>query len=244
MNPICRFPVPLLSLVLMLFSSPVTTAQSVNSGFLVTPTGQATGDTCQSYVLALALAIKADSAFPISTAAELRKGELGIRRSIEAAANEHPNDPSVNHDDIRKGFERYTLGRYVARVSDIDLPSLTAEAGKRTGVTSAQYIPSAFLLGAVVKDVVISSATRIGSASYKNGHLFAILGTDGPPNSNQRLLVMNSGVKVKDQTRNACIPGIPDDPGPYTASLSWVPVSDIAFKAFGNKLKMWIVEKK
>lgn len=195
-------------------------------------------------MLANALAYNKDKAFRIETSAELRDAERQIRKAIELAASAHPDKPEVNHDDIRRGFEAFTSGVYTLRTRDLELAALSDEVGKRSGVTSAAAVPPTFLLGAVVADVAISSAKKIGGYTYADGHLFTILGIDGPPNSSRRFLILNSAVKVKDLTRNACSDGVPDDPGPYTASIKWYSQSDIEFKTYGGMLKLWTVEKK
>lgn len=212
--------------------------------FRVDPVGQATGNSCQSYVLANALAYKKDKAFRIETSAELRDTERQIRKAIELAASTHPDNPGVNHDDIRRGFEAYTSNVYTVKTRDLDLVALSDAVGKRSGITSAALVPPTFLFGSVVADVAISSAKKIGGYSYADGHLFSILGIDGPPDSSRRFLVLNSAVKVKDIARNACIDGVPDDSGPYTASIKWYSQSEIDFKTYGGKLKLWTVEKK
>jgi len=209
-------------------------------GFVVAPTGQATGHTCQSYALGVALAFKRDPNFRIDTAAQLRTAEQAIRAAIvkEAAGAE------VNHEHIRAGFRAYTGGRYVLKMQDVDIAQLGAFAAQRSGLSSQAAAPPTFLLGSVVKDVILSSATKIGSDSYKSGHIFTILGSDGGPNSNQKLLVLNSAVKVKDTTKNSCSDGVPDDPGPYTASTSWRPSNTIEFKQFtAGKARVWLIEK-
>ncbi|MEJ8850164.1 hypothetical protein [Variovorax rhizosphaerae] len=212
---------------------------SADPGFAVKPTGQALSDTCQSYALGLALAFKRDPDFKVDTAAQLRNIELAIRAQIKKASG----TANVNHAHVQKGFETYTGGRYKLVFKDVAEAQVGAEAGKRSGVTSGAAVPPAFLLGVIVRDVVLASATRIGPYPYGDGHIFTILGKDGPPNSNERLLILNSAVKVKDLTRNSCSEDLPDDPGSYTAELSWKPVQDIAFKQFGGKVRLWTVEK-
>ena len=95
----------------------------------------------------------------------------------------------------------------------------------------------------MVKDVVLASANKIGNDTYGSGHIFTMLGIDGPPNSNQQFLVLNSAIKVKNDSRVQCQDGIPDDPGPYSALLSWKKNGDIDFKQFqSGKARLWLVE--
>lgn len=210
-----------------------------NPGFAVTPTGQALSSTCQSYALGLALAFKRDPNFKVDTASQLRAIELAIRTQIEKVAG----TASVNHDHIRAGFESFTGGKYKLVFKDVDVASVGDEAGKRSGVAVANVVPQTFLLGAVIKDVTLASATKIGGDSYAAGHIFTILGKDGPPNSNEKLLVLNSAVKVRNLTKNMCLDGVPDDPGSYTAEISWKDGKDITYKLFGGKVRLWFIEK-
>jgi hypothetical protein len=222
-------------------------AQTAELGFAVeTPVGQATGSTCQSYVLAVALAFKRDKDFIMNTSRELRSVEVAIRgKIVEAFKRRMPGAPKVNpsHDDIREGFAAYTSGVYKLSITDVDLPSLSDIAGKRTGVIDEKVVPLNFFLGALVKDVVISSATRIGDDTYGEGHLFTVFGISGPPNSNRKFLILNSAVRKQRQKQNACIDGVPDDPGPYTGSVSWRSRGEIEFKRFGDKYKLFTVER-
>lgn len=209
------------------------------SGFIVEPAGQATGDTCQSYSLAVALATKRDAAFKFDTAAELRKAEVAIRSSIKKAAGQS----SVTHAHIQSGFSNYTSGNYELKFSDVEEADIGDVISSATGITSAQMTPATFLLGAIVKDVMLASATKIGADSYGAGHIFTIYGVDGPPNSNRRYLILNSGLKVKDK-RYTCQDGLPDDPGDYSAWLGWTKSADIKFKSLGTKVRLWRIEKR
>jgi hypothetical protein len=222
----------------------LTSTAHADPGFVVTSTtGQANFSSCQSYALAVALAFKRDPAFPITTWAELRKTELGIRGKIEAVRNARDPKSDVNHDDISAGFLNYTAAKHRLVRSTADLTALGQAVASRSGVSTAASVPASFLLGATVKDVLLSSATQIEGYSYKSGHIFTILGVDGPPNSDQRYLVLNSAAKKGAQTVVTCQDGLPDDPGPYQASLAWVKVTDITLKAFGdNKFSLWKVE--
>jgi hypothetical protein len=209
-------------------------------GFVVTPAGQATGSTCQSYALGIALAFKRDASFKIDSASDLRKVELAIRSEIKKAAGTNP----VSHDHIVKGFSAYTGGKYKLQFRDVDLAGVGDIVAARTGIANANAAPPNFLLGDAVKDVVLASATKIDSDAYGSGHIFSMFGVDGPPNSNQKFLVLNSAVKVKNTSQNACVGGIPDDPGSYTAGLSWKSANAIEFKALApGKIRLWNVDK-
>jgi hypothetical protein len=214
-------------------------AAHANSGFLLEPAGQATGSTCQSYALAVALAFKRDPAFPVQTASDLRKTETAIRAKIKQAAGASP----VDHGHIKAGFDAYTGGKYKLTIRPADFARVGDEVAGRSGVGSEQAVPPNFLLGAAVKDVVLASATKIGSDNYTSGHIFAMLGATLPANSSQKFLILNSGVKVKNTTQKACMDGVPDDPGPYTAMLGWKPSSEIEFKQASGKVLLWMIDK-
>jgi hypothetical protein len=221
-------------------------AQSTGPGIIVAqPVGQATGSTCQSYVLALALAFKRDKAFALKTTQELRTAEMEIRSLIVAEfKKDHPaaTVPKPTHKHVASGFAAFAKGKYKLVIRDVDLPALSDAAGIRTGITGEGSVPPSFLLGDIVKDVIISSATKIGKDPYKEGHLFTILGISGPPNSQRRFLILNSAVKGQNSSQNACSDGVPDEPGHYTASVSWWGQTDVDFKLFGNKVKSFTVE--
>lgn len=205
--------------------------------FLIEPSGQADRSSCQSYALAAALAFKQDPNFPINTAAELRQAEIGIRAEIEEAAG----SDDVSHAHIATGFKSYTRGRYELRTQTVDEPTLGDEVGLRTGVTSKEAVPPTVLLGQVVKELILTSTTRILGSAYGEGHIVALLGVSGPPNSNREFLVLNSAVRAADGTRKNCQNGLPDDPGPYEGSLSWISSGAIHFKKFGDKHLVWRV---
>lgn len=219
--------------------SSLCTGAVAGTGFAIDPSGQATGNSCQSYALGVALAFKRDAAFPLDSAAALRDTELRIRAKIVQAAN----GAEVTHEHVKAGFLAYTGGRYKLATQTVAIAAIGEAIGARSGVTSAAVTPMDFFLGNVVRDVVLSSATKIENDSYAGGHIFTLLGVDGGPNSNQRFLVLNSAVKVKNMVKNGCSNGVPDDPGPYTASLSWKSVNAISFKTFNDKILLWTVEK-
>ena len=224
-----------------------TVIAEINPTFVVeTQVGQATGSSCQSYVLALGLAFKKDSNFRIQSWSELRTAEKDIRNSIiQAYMKRVPGakKPDPDHNDVKVGFQNYTSAKYTLKIKSVDLQGLSDVIESRTGVTKGDVIPPHFLVGAVVKDIVMSSADRIGKDPYGKGHIFSIFGMDGPMNSTRKFLILNSAVKIKDVSRNACTDDLPDDPGPYTAELSWRTLDDIKLKEFGGKFHVWLVEK-
>ncbi|MDM0001209.1 hypothetical protein QTI24_21565 [Variovorax sp. J22P240] len=208
--------------------------------FLLEPSGQATGSSCQSYALAVALAFKRDAAFPVQTASDLRKVETGIRSKIKQAAG----SADVTHVHVKAGFDAYTSGRYKLTIKPGELAAVGNAVAARSGVSSEQATPPTFLLGAVVKDVLLASATRIGKDSYGGGHIFTILGATLPANSSQKFLILNSGVKVKGENtaRKACSDGVPDKLDPYVAMLGWTKSVDIEFKQASGKVLLWTID--
>lgn len=214
-------------------------AQSRAADFLIQPSGQATDSSCQSYALAVALAIKRDKDFVVDTAADLRRVETAIRAAIkkEAGAGD------VSHTHIVKGFQAYTKDKYQLRMKPVDLAQVGEVVRARSGVSSKSATPPTFALGAVIKDVVLASALKIGPDSYAQGHIFAMLGADGPPSSNQEFLILNSGVKLAPAEPIQCRNGIPDSPGKYTGLLSWRKAGDISYRLdSGGKVLLWTID--
>jgi hypothetical protein len=220
--------------------------QIVTPRFVVETAGQATFASCQSYALAAALAFKRDARWPINSAHDLRLVEASLRDRIVANAPKGPTgSPMVEHSHILAAFSEYAHGAYVIRQKYYkDIPSLDDGIARRSGVNDAQSVGPGFLLGAVVKDVLVASVTRIGDMRYSQGHLVTFLGVDGPPNSKRRYLVLNSAVKVRGKRTLACQEGVPDEPGPYVGSVSWVPIKDIDFRQDSNGILSWFVEGK
>lgn len=235
---------PLFAMVCLL--SPQALSQIVTPQFTVETAGQYNYSSCQSYALSAALAFKRDVRWPINSAHQLRLAEEDLRkRIIDKAPKDQNGKPDVQHGHIIAAFAEYTGGAYVVKQKYYkDIPALDDAIAQRTGVTDAKYVGTGFLLGAVVKDVLVASVTRIGDKTYAQGHLVTFLGVDGPPSSERRYLVLNSAVSVDGQNVLTCQEGIPDKPGPYRGLVSWVLVKDIVFKQDGNGILSWRVEAK
>jgi hypothetical protein len=216
-----------------------------DTGFLVDQQlGQATGDSCQSYAIGVAMAFKNDPNFPIRNYVELRNFENKLRARIVELAN----GEKVGHNHIISAVSDVTSSTYRLVRKEVDLQGLLDLIAARTGVTDEAAVSLNFLLGAYVNDVILSSAGKIGGSKYGSGHIFAVLGRSGPPDSNMKFLVLNSGVKVQDDAtspkQNVCKDGIPDQGSSYWGSLSWR--SDIDWKKFGpnkDKYLVFLLEK-
>jgi hypothetical protein len=208
--------------------------------FAVQPVGQWNGSSCQSYALAIALAKAKGSSFSTLTAHDLRTMEMGLRTAIIDVAK---NKKNINHDDLKSGLENYTRQEYtISRDRVRGVAALTDRVQADTGVTSQVATP--FFLDAVVKKVVLTSVTKINGQGQWAGHIVALLGVEGPPNSSQKVLVVNSGDnKHEPDPRWTCESHLPDQPSKYTAHVAWVPVSSIAFRDFGGEHLVWTVTK-
>ena len=236
--------------VLLLSTGGELAAQGADPTFIIDrQVGQATNDTCQSYVLAIALAFKRDPHIPLKSWRDLRDLELKLRQQVVIArdarqAGVPPADRLTSQADSAKAVEAVTGGVYTLSYRTVTEPDLGALVAATTGVGSKAAAGLSFVLGAAVKDVVISSATQIGSKPYRRGHQFAILGVDGPPNSTRQYLVLNSAAyKVKGrQAFNSCQDGLPDDAGPYFPSLSWH--DDITFNPDSGKVRAMTITRK
>ncbi|KAA0574402.1 hypothetical protein FZ983_28125 [Azospirillum sp. B21] len=213
--------------------------------------GQATSDTCQSYVLAIALAFKRDPAFPLRDWRSLRTMEERLRAEVVKARNaryetEAPGTPEskrfANVKDYKIAINNATNSKYTVQEKAYDIDALGNTISGKTGISSKSNLGASFILGNAVKDVAISSATKIGDKIYKDGHLFTILGVSGPPNSTREYLVLNSAAyKIKGSPPfNACQESLPDSTGPYFATLAWR--NDIEWKLSGGKYRVITIE--
>lgn len=209
--------------------------------FVQAPEGQSTSVSCQSYALSVALAFRKDPKFTINTAAELRMAEDGIRAEIVKAKGAAAE---VSHEHVAAGFKAYTRGQYLLKAQWVDLPALGSLAGSVSGVSSAAGAPPTFLLGATVKDVVLTSVVRVGTSKYASGHIISLMGVDGKADSNRRYLALNGGIKVEGlPAQMACVDGVPDKPSRYAAGVNWLKSSEVDFKDFGGKYLAWTVVK-
>ncbi len=232
---------------LLVSANAARTTEAADLTFIVDQqVGQATGDTCQSYVLAIALAFKRDPTIPLASWRDLRDIELRLRAEVVKARDARlPGVPPAKRlaipADSAKAMEAVTGGAYTVAYKTIAEPDLGEFVRSTTGVGFKADAGLSFVLGSTVKDVVISSAKMIGTKAYNSGHQFSILGVDGPPNSGRQYLVLNSAAyRVKDkQSFNSCQAGLPDDAGPYFPSLSWH--NDVTFNLDGGRVRVLTV---
>ncbi len=247
-----RFIKRALFLLAFLVWSTTVFAQGGNPTFIIEKqVGQATGHTCQSYVLAIALAFKRDPQVPLHTWRQLRDVETRIRAEIVKARDARlPKDTPAKDRlaipvDSAKAVQLATNDKYTLAYKALDAVEFGKFTGARTGVTAKVDLQPSFIIGGLVKDVVISSAKKIGGEPYTSGHQFSILGISGPDNSTREYLVLNSAAykaKPGEQLFNSCQDELPDQAGPYFPSLSWR--NDIEWNFDGNKLRAMTVEKK
>lgn len=234
----------------LLSSSLTVSARTADPTFIVDQqVGQATGHTCQSYVLAIALAFKRDPTISLKSWREMRQLESYLRQEVVKARDARlPNVPVADRlaspADSAKAVETVTGNKYTVKYRTYDITQFGNVIGTETGVTTRVGLQPSFIVGSLVKDVVISSAKRIGQSQYNSGHQFAILGVSGPADSTRVYLVLNSAAykRLGDPAFNTCQDGLPDDPGPYFPSLSWQ--NDIEFNLDGGKFRGMTVEKK
>lgn len=85
--------------------------------------------------------------------------EQGTRIEIVRAAA----GASVSHAHIVKGFAAYTGNRYKLMMKSYLHAEIGERVKARSGVSSAAATPPNFVLGQVVKDVLLASATKIGN---------------------------------------------------------------------------------
>lgn len=182
----------------------------------IAPPAQANRNTCQSYVLAAALSmLSTDRTLPwfnINDADSFRTNELEIRKFIENEMRVRlrkqkleAKDDSIR-DDWKNVLQRLTFGQYKIEkrtfISHEAMMSFLAERVqvKRKGdVLSQLLVPHPTTL-------YFTSVSRIGTTTYKSGHVVIILGVDMPEHANYAkpaLLFLNSFVKGDD---NECLP--------------------------------------
>lgn len=237
----------------------ICNAGAMEMGYAQDPTfiidkqvGQATGSTCQSYVLAIGLAFKRDPKIPLRSWRDIRDMEQRVRQEVVKARDaRQPNVPPANRlaspADSATAVQIVTGGAYTVSYKTYDEATFAQAIATRTGVITEIGLQPSFILGSLVKDIIISSAKKIGDKPYDSGHQFAIFGISGPLNSSsaaRRYLVLNSAAYKKpgQQAFNSCQDGLPDDAGPYFPSLSWR--NDIEWNLDGGRLRGMTIDAK
>ena len=199
---------------------------------------QSTGNTCQSYAAALALAAKGDPAFPISTFAELRNIEQQFRTYAESHGN------PLNHKTWDKAMSDLTSGKYTFERSynHSDIVGWLSEAKSTTSVDSNVDLLLSQLSGSDF-DVVLTSVNSLAGSSYGSGHIVAVLGVIGSGlDSNTQLVAFNSAIKGQTTSGVMCTPD--SLPGDERYSAGIVSSSDFRLKGYpDNYLIMRLVEK-
>lgn len=199
---------------------------------------QSTGRTCQSYAAALALAAKADPAFPIFTFAELRNTEQQFRTYAESHGN------PLNHETWDKAMSDLTSGKYTFErtYAHTDIVSwLSAIKTATTIESNVDLLVSQ--LGGSNFDVVLTSVYSLAGSQYASGHIISVLGVIGSGiDSNTELVAFNSAIKGGDRTGVMCTPD--SLPGDERYSAGIISSSDFRLKGYPDKfLFMRLVEQ-
>jgi len=194
---------------------------------------QAQLDTCQSYAVVLALAAKGDPAFPMTTFAEIRKGEADFRQ-IAAGI---PGGP-FGHDALKQAVDNYTSGAYRLAIEEPGT-DIVAWLSRVRALTTLDGSADALIgkLTGTSFPVVLTSVTKFGDSSYATGHILSVLGVIGSGiNSSTQLLAFNSAIKGEGGSVNRCEPGT--QPGDERYKAGVVATNNFVLKQFPKYLIM------
>lgn len=199
------------------------------------PIPQAYKDTCQSYALAFALARA--GALRMETVADLRAQEARVRKAIDAEADR--TDQTPYHHSVWQGAVKALTGNTYAlhRKEFSDVEELMRFIEDKTGIRQAATL-GPVLSAATVQTPVMTSFSSIGPDTYATGHIVTILGSDGRPNTQRQLLLLNSAVKGPSTTKLAC--DVSDFPGDYRYRGAAALEQAYNLKRYGGKfIALW-----
>lgn len=198
---------------------------------------QAQTNTCQSYAVMLALAVRGDAAFPVRTFDDLRRAERDFRQ----IAGGIPGGP-YSHDALRVAIGTYTNGKYDLRIEDRgDIVQWMTRIKELTTLKSSRDALLADLTGKNFP-VVLTSVTRMGSNSYGDGHIVTVLGVAGSGlNSTTELVAFNGAIKG-GRGVNRCEPGT--QPGDLRYSAGVMSTNDFTLKQYGSVYRILYLQPK
>lgn len=223
---------------------PISTASAGPIDIALDPSPQVTGETCQSYSMALAIAFhpNAPMSAKANTVRELREVERRIRAKLMELT----------------GGATPTRAQWAAAVKFVTDDALTVDwrefasldqamrfAGDLTTVKATSTLGPALSVS-LVKTPVMLSFTQIGTSRYAAGHIVTVFGVDLPQASmgdtaRPRLLLVNSGIKYAGGVKNICAVEDLTDSDRYRASATIT--ADYELKRFpGSKpyIVTWI----
>jgi hypothetical protein len=207
------------------------------------PQPQAYNNTCQSYGLALALAMAGDGAYAVQNTGELRAAEEYLRGLIETIAKQKSLTP-LHHTVWEDAVAAATNSRYSLVIEEIaSVDAFNSRVAALTG-NGAVEVTGSLLAAIMTRQAVLTSVKSVDSNRYGSGHIVTLFGVGGgPPNSSQRPLAMlNSAVKTPRGDLNAC--NLKDKPGDLKYSAEVALKTRYELNPFGGKYRlMWLKRK-
>jgi hypothetical protein len=209
---------------------------------LVAPIAQSSDSSCQSYALALGLAMlepddrRSYYEWRVDEKHDLRLHETTVRNKIERQMMLDLGRPITRHDDSTRPewntviraltFGQYKLGQkeFVSFEDAIDFLKSRVKFHSKTR-------PSEWFPITTPMTMYFTSFSRIGKP-YKQGHIVSILGVDDSNKSFGRppwLFLVNSAAKVDD---NECVADR-DERQKYMGKAGWT--DDYEIKQFKNE---------
>lgn len=209
---------------------------------------QSTGQTCQSYAAALALAAKGDPAFPINTFGELREIEAEFRRLVTAYGNPylHDNWPKAMSDltggKYTFSIDRNTtdIGDWMVRVRDATDIETDADLmiGQLTGTNFEMVLTSVYSLDGSDYSRIDGNGNRVG------GHIIAVMGLLGSGiDSNTELVAFNSAIKGQGGSGVMCDDSFMATSTDLKYQAGVITTNDFELKPFTGYLFMKLVSK-
>lgn len=192
-------------------------ARAADLELLVAPPAQATNQTCQAYVLAVALSMLDTSKFTspawrVNDKEGFRLNEMTIRGAIVQQMQQRlkrkpkPSDDSTR-DDWKAAIKQLTFGQFaLGQKTFLSLTDMIQFLETRLPIRS-KVNPLAPLLISSPATLYFTSVRRIEHSLYK-GHIVSIAGIHRPPDiktpaATPELLLINSAAKGDD---NECLP--------------------------------------
>lgn len=226
-------------------------ALGFNYGLVLAPPVQVNNSTCQSYVLAMALAMHEPAGQPatyqwrMENESELRVHEANIRSEVVKAMKERLGDQyspqsSSIREDWRVALKQITVGQYTVKDQYfLSLDDMLDFVSSRVPVRSKNQVASVVTLSTPFT-LYFTSVSEIEGKPYSSGHIVSIIGIEADAKRNPRnLLIINSAAKGDD---NECLPDEPVNNSGYFGKAGWV--DEYVIKTFqgtpGPYLLNWV----
>lgn len=199
-------------------------AQSVDYKVLVKPPPQMNARSCQSYSLAVALALAdASGRYPIKSSDDLQVLERTIRMAIELTMKLAGRTESTR-DDWKRVIEQLSFGDFTVTGKQFAVyEDLVDFLDSQLAIKTKVGLPSLLTLTSPTT-VYLASFTQLNGSQYRLGHIVSIFGQEhlrGNVGQRLPLLLINSAAKEE-------ICAFPPFPQRYFGYSGWT--SDYALK--------------